>query len=57
MDLAKHCIVRPGSNVRLKKLDPDETFDTKRNDKALNKTLIRLASSNICFMPTSAIRC
>jgi|HubBroStandDraft_1064217.scaffolds.fasta_scaffold498752_1 hypothetical protein len=38
----KHCIVRPGSNVRLKKLDPDETFGTKRNDKALDKTLIRL---------------
>jgi len=24
MDLARHCIVRPGSNVHLKKLDPDE---------------------------------
>jgi PPK2 family polyphosphate:nucleotide phosphotransferase len=42
MDLAKHCLVRPGSNVRLKKHDPDETFGTKRNDKALDKTLIRL---------------
>src|SRR5580658_5565622 len=42
MDLAKHCIVRPGSNVRLKKLDPDETFGTKRSDKALEKSLNRL---------------
>jgi PPK2 family polyphosphate:nucleotide phosphotransferase len=42
MDLAKHCIIRPGSNVRLEKLDSDETFGIKRNDKALDKTLIRL---------------
>jgi PPK2 family polyphosphate:nucleotide phosphotransferase len=42
MDLAKHCIVRPGGNVHLKKLDPDETFGTKRNDKAHEKTLVRL---------------
>jgi len=42
MDLAKHCIVRPGSDVRLKKFDPDDTFGTKRNEKSLEKTLNRL---------------
>jgi polyphosphate kinase 2 (PPK2 family) len=42
MELAKHCIIHPESNVRLEKLDPDETFGTKRNDKAHDKTLIRL---------------
>jgi polyphosphate kinase 2 (PPK2 family) len=28
--------------VQLKKLDPDETLGTKHNDKALDKTLVRL---------------
>jgi PPK2 family polyphosphate:nucleotide phosphotransferase len=42
MDLAKHCIIRPGSNVRLKNLDPNETFGIKRSDKALEKSLNRL---------------
>jgi PPK2 family polyphosphate:nucleotide phosphotransferase len=42
MDLAKHSIVRPGSEVQLKKLDPDDTFGIKRDDKALEKTLNRL---------------
>jgi PPK2 family polyphosphate:nucleotide phosphotransferase len=42
MDLAKHCIVNPGSKVRLKDRDPDETFGKRRNDKALEKTLDRL---------------
>jgi PPK2 family polyphosphate:nucleotide phosphotransferase len=42
MDLAKHSIVRPGGDVQLKKLDPDDTFGIKRNDKALEKTLDRL---------------
>jgi PPK2 family polyphosphate:nucleotide phosphotransferase len=42
MDLAKHCIVRPESDVRLKKLDPNETFGVKRSDKALEKSLDRL---------------
>ncbi len=42
MDLAKHCIVKPGGKLRLKHRDPDDTFGTKRNDKALEKTLNRL---------------
>lgn len=42
MDLAKHCIVKPGSKVRLQHRDPDDTFGHKRNDDALLKTLRRL---------------
>jgi PPK2 family polyphosphate:nucleotide phosphotransferase len=42
MDLAKHCIVKPGSKPRLKDRDPDETFGKRRNDKALEKTLEHL---------------
>ena len=42
MDLAKHCIVQPGSKLRLKHRDPDDTFGRKRNDKAHQKTLDRL---------------
>jgi PPK2 family polyphosphate:nucleotide phosphotransferase len=42
MDLAKHCIVKPGSKVRLKDRDPDDTFGKKRNDQTLLKTLDRL---------------
>ena len=42
MDLAKHCIVKPGSKVRLKDRDPDDTFGKRRNDKALEKTLEKL---------------
>src|SRR5580704_11863568 len=44
MDLAKHCIVKPGSKPRLRDRDPDETFGKRRNDKALKKTLDRLRS-------------
>ncbi len=42
MDLAKHCIVQPGSKLRLKHRDPDDTFGKKRDDKAHQKTLDRL---------------
>jgi PPK2 family polyphosphate:nucleotide phosphotransferase len=42
MDLSKHCIVRPGSKLRLKHRDPDDTFGKKRDDKAHEKTLRRL---------------
>lgn len=42
MDLAKHCIVKPGSKLRLKDRDSDDTFGTRRDDKALEKTLDRL---------------
>src|SRR6266852_1228424 len=42
MDLAKNCIVKPGSKLRLKDRDPDETFGKSRSDKALEKTLERL---------------
>ena len=42
MDLAKHCIVRPGSKIRLKHRDPGDTFGIKRNDEALQKNLRRL---------------
>lgn len=42
MDLAKHCMVRPGSNVHLKHWDPGETFGKNRDDEALEKTLRRL---------------
>jgi len=42
MDLAKHCMVEPGSKFRLKHRDPDDTFGYKRNDKAHEKTLQRL---------------
>jgi polyphosphate kinase 2 (PPK2 family) len=43
MDLAKHCIIKPGSKVRLKDRDPDETFGKTHSDKALQKTLERLS--------------
>ena len=42
MDLSKHCIVRPGSKLRLKDRDPAETFGHKRDEKAPAKTLTRL---------------
>jgi len=42
MDLAKHCIVKPGSKLRLKDRDADDTFGIKRDDKAHQKTLDRL---------------
>jgi PPK2 family polyphosphate:nucleotide phosphotransferase len=43
MDLAKHCIVKPGSKVRLKDRDADHTFGKKHDDKALRKTLEKLS--------------
>jgi PPK2 family polyphosphate:nucleotide phosphotransferase len=42
MNLAKQCIVQPGSKLRLKQRDPGDTFGNKRDDKALEKTLTRL---------------
>jgi polyphosphate kinase 2 (PPK2 family) len=42
MDLAEKCIVTPGSKLRLKDRDPDDTFGKKRDDKAHEKTLRRL---------------
>jgi PPK2 family polyphosphate:nucleotide phosphotransferase len=42
MDLAKHCIVQPGSKLHLKHRDPDDTFEKKRDDKAHEKQLNRL---------------
>jgi PPK2 family polyphosphate:nucleotide phosphotransferase len=42
MDLARHCIIKPGSKLRLKHRDPDDTFGKKRHDKALEKNLTRL---------------
>ncbi len=42
MDLAKHCIVEPGSKLRLKHRDPDDTFGRKRDDKTHEKRLNRL---------------
>jgi PPK2 family polyphosphate:nucleotide phosphotransferase len=42
MDLAKHCIVQPGSKLRLNHRDPDDTFGKKRDDEAHQKTLDRL---------------
>jgi len=42
MDLVKHCIVKPGSKLRLKDRDAGETFGRRRDDKALYKTLTRL---------------
>ncbi len=42
MDIDKQCIVKPGSKLRLKDRDPDDTFGKKRDDKALEKTLDRL---------------
>jgi PPK2 family polyphosphate:nucleotide phosphotransferase len=42
MNLDKHCIVKPSSKFRLKDRDPDDTFGKKRDDKALEKTLVRL---------------
>src|SRR5579859_2244212 len=42
MDLGKHCIVRPGSKLRLKHRDPEDTFGCKRDDKAHEKSLNRL---------------
>jgi len=42
MDLAKQCIVKPGSNLSLKDRDAADTFGHKRDDKRLEKTLLRL---------------
>src|SRR5689334_14783282 len=42
MNLVKHCIVRPGSRLRLRHRDPDDTLGQERDDKALEKTLDRL---------------
>jgi len=42
MDLAKHCIVKPGSKLKLKDRDPDETFGIRHSEKALDKTLDKL---------------
>jgi len=42
MDIAKHCIVKPGSKLRLKDRDPNDTLGIKRNDKAHQKTIARL---------------
>jgi PPK2 family polyphosphate:nucleotide phosphotransferase len=42
MDLAKHCLVKPGSKLHLKNRAPDDTFGKKRDDKALVRTLTRL---------------
>jgi polyphosphate kinase 2 (PPK2 family) len=42
MDCAKHCIVEPGSKLRLKHRDPHDTFGEERNDRAHEKTLTRL---------------
>jgi PPK2 family polyphosphate:nucleotide phosphotransferase len=42
MNAAKHCIVKPGSKVRLKHRDPDDTFGIRRDDKAHLKTIQRL---------------
>lgn len=42
MNLVKHCIVRPGSRLRLRHRDPDDTLGQERDDKALEKTLRRL---------------
>jgi PPK2 family polyphosphate:nucleotide phosphotransferase len=42
MDIAKHCLVKPGSKLRLKDRDPDDTFGMKRNDKAHQKVIGRL---------------
>lgn len=42
MDIAKHLMVRPGSKLRLKDRDPDDTFGIKRNEKSHQKTIDRL---------------
>ncbi len=42
MDIAKHCIVKPGSKLRLKDRDPDDTFGVRRNEKAHQKMINRL---------------
>src|SRR5260370_5731347 len=42
MDIAKRCIVKPGSKVKLDDLDPGETFGIGRDDDALAKNLGRL---------------
>jgi len=42
MNIAKHCIVKPGSKFRLKDRDPEETYGVHRNDKAHQKTINRL---------------
>lgn len=42
MDLSKRCIVEPGTRLKLKQLDPDDTFGIKKDNQALAKTLSRL---------------
>jgi PPK2 family polyphosphate:nucleotide phosphotransferase len=42
MDVAKHCIVKPGSKFQIEDRDPGETFGIRRNEKSLQKTLDQL---------------
>jgi len=42
MNVAKHCIVKPGSKFRLKDRDPDDTLGIRRNDQKHEKTIARL---------------
>jgi PPK2 family polyphosphate:nucleotide phosphotransferase len=42
VNIAKRCIVKPGSNVKLKDGDADDTFGIDKDPKALDKNLERL---------------
>ena len=42
MDLAKHCLVKPHSKLKLKDRDPADTFGVSKNLKKLEKNLERL---------------
>lgn len=43
MDIAKRCIVKPGSKVKLAEWDPDENLGIQRDDDALAKNIERLS--------------
>jgi PPK2 family polyphosphate:nucleotide phosphotransferase len=42
MNIAKQCIVKPGSKLRLKDRDPDDTFGIRRDEKKHQKMIGRL---------------
>jgi len=42
VDLSKRCIVDSGSKLKLKEFNAGETFGIKKDEKALEKTLLRL---------------
>ena len=43
MDILKHCLIKPGTKIRLADIDPAETFGLKQDPSALAKNVQRLS--------------